>query len=117
MDQLTMVWDRPSLAEAVARRDDGIRRASEHAEDECEGWGLEALRFLTRYAGAADVPFLAEDVVLAAVGVVPSPPDARAWGGVFKRAAARGIVRRVGYAPARSSNLSPKCLWQGCRTQ
>jgi hypothetical protein len=117
MDQLAMTWDRVSLAEAAARRDVGIQRAADHAEREAPGWGGEAMEFLTAYAAAADAPFLAEDVVAAATGIVPAPADGRAWGAVFKRAAGRGVVVRIGYAPARSSHLAPKCLWQGVRTQ
>lgn len=29
----------------------------------------------------------------------------------IQRAARLGIIRRVGYAPAKSSNLAPKCTW------
>ena len=63
MDQLGLVWDRPSLAEATQRRDVGIQRAADHAEREAPGWGELALEFLTDYAAGACGPFLAEDVV------------------------------------------------------
>jgi hypothetical protein len=116
MDQLGLVWDRPSLAEAAARRDVGIQRAAEHAESECPGWGEEALNFLAAYAADSAYPFLAEDVIEAYLaGGAPPPADARAWGSVFKRASALKIIRRVGYAPARTSNASCKPLWSGER--
>lgn len=41
----------------------------------------------------------------------PAPPDKRAWGPVIMRAFKANVIKRVGYGPARSSNLSPKCIW------
>jgi len=60
------------------------------------------------------VPFLAEQFVEYATkryGLLP-PPDGRAWGGPVRRAALAGKIRKVGYAPANTSNRSPKALWQ-----
>jgi hypothetical protein len=67
--------------------------------------------FLILIAGA---PFLSETFVLHAEahGLAP-PKDARAYGAIIRRAARRGQIVKVGYAPAASSNLSPKCLWRG----
>jgi hypothetical protein len=117
MEQLGLVWDRPSLAEAVARRDDGIQRAVDHAEAEEPGWCDLAFGFLQAFAQEAAEPFLAEAVVEAAYGIVPPPPDGRAWGGIFQKASRRQVIRRVGYAPARTSNASAKPLWVGVREQ
>jgi hypothetical protein len=115
MDQLSMTWDRVSLAEAAARRDTGIQRAADHAEREAPGWGEIAFAFLERFAAESAYPFLAEQVVEAAQGVVPPAPDGRAWGGIFQKASRRKVIRRVGYAPARTSNASCKPLWTGER--
>jgi hypothetical protein len=44
--------------------------------------------------------------------LVSEPPTSKAWGSIFKEAAKAGTVRKVGYAPSKSSNLSPKTLWK-----
>lgn len=97
---------------AEIRRDAGIAAAKSHAEADAPGWTQAALDALEVYA--AVVPeFLAEDFEHWAIGKagIPKPADGRAWGSVMRVAANRGLIRRVGYAPARSSNMSPKCLW------
>lgn len=99
------------IAYAEQRRDHGIQRAVDHAEREQEGWTDFALSLLRFYASRQSDPFLAEQFVEHCTGLIALPPDGRAWGGVFKRAARLGIIRRVGYAPAKSSNLAPKCTW------
>ena len=55
--------------------------------------------------------FLAEEVRNFATGL-DLPPDGRAWGVVFRSAAREGLIVKAGYAPAKSSNLSPKVLWR-----
>lgn len=100
----------PPTAEEIARirRDDGIQRAADHADD---AWRERAIGYVRLHA-AVHAEFLAEDVrAVAEHDGLPPPPDGRAWGSVMQTAARRGIVKRVGYAPARSSNLSPKVLW------
>lgn len=99
-----------STAIAEAKRDDGMARAIEHAESDQPGWAGIALDFLRGYA-RMHVDFLAEDVVAAAAMLVPDPPDGRAWGYVFRRAAREGVIQKAGYAPAKTSNLSPKVMW------
>jgi hypothetical protein len=59
--------------------------------------------------------FLCEDVRerIAKDGVaLAEPPSLKAWGRVMLLAKARGVIAPAGYAPARSSNLSPKVLWR-----
>lgn len=93
-----------------ARRDDGIRRARAHAEEVVCDWTATALQHLRAWAPGR-AAFLAEDFRDAMAGVLPEPPDGRAWGAVFQQAAREHVVRRAGYAPAKSSNGSPKCQW------
>lgn len=100
------------IAYAEQRRDHGIQRAVDHAERESEGWTDFAVSLLRSFASRQSAPFLAEDFVeWATNGLIAYPADGRAFGGVFQRAAREGIIRKVGYAPARSSNLAPKCTW------
>jgi hypothetical protein len=94
------------------RRDTGIDRATARAERTHRGWNDAAYYFLLSWEPPAtnEGRFQAEDVVAAWRG--DPPPDGRAWGGVFQRAARAGMISKVGYAPARTSNLSPKTVWQ-----
>lgn len=94
---------------ARARRDDGIARAGEHAG---HAWKRGARGYLLEYVATHTGPFLAEDVRgYAEARGFEIPPDGRAWGAVFRSAARDNVIRKVGYAPAKSSNLSPKVQW------
>ncbi len=93
-----------------ARRDAGIASALDHAEREVLGWGEEALRFVRHFA-ETHVDFMAEDVIAAAKTAVPAAPDGRAWGAVFRAAARAGVIEKLGFRPAKTSNLSPKVAW------
>ncbi len=100
------------LERAALSRDRGILNASIGAEIAVPGWSLEAFAFLKRFA-EQHAQFMAEDVVKAAAADhLPAPPDGRAFGGVIQRAVREGLIRKIGYAPAATSNLSPKCVWQ-----
>lgn len=97
----------------LKRRRDGVKTAAEHAERELKGWQQQALEHLKKYlAGRKGAPFLAEDFVRWVQFRIQDPPDPRAYGGVMKTAAAAKLIRKVGYAPAGSSNGSPKVQWQ-----
>lgn len=107
---------------AEARRDDGIDRAVAHAEANHKLWlerGVGMLRYFVE--GLHGKGFLAEDFVAwlqkqtptTLKTVFPKPPDPRAYGGIIQAAVKAGIIVKVGYAPAKSSNCSPKCLWRG----
>lgn len=102
------------MREAADRRDSGIASATQHANNEIPSWSIQADNaMMAAIHMHGKQPFLAEELIEVAVqGGAPSPPDGRAWGGVFRRLAIRGIIRKVGYAPAKSSNLSPKVLWE-----
>lgn len=104
-------------AEAEHRRDVGMARAVDHADRERPDWSLRAAHALHEYAQKhPGESFLAEDVRAwsEARMLVSTPPTAKAWGAVFKEGAKLGVIRKIGYAPAKSSNLSPKCTWMGC---
>ncbi|MES2488532.1 MAG: hypothetical protein V4607_01985 [Pseudomonadota bacterium] len=100
----------PTKSEARKRADEGMQKAGDHADEEHAFWRQEAARFVSRFA-ETHVDFLAEDVINASRGIVPAPPDGRAWGCVFKTAAKDSVIEKIGYRPAKTSNLSPKVLW------
>jgi hypothetical protein len=107
----TMPPDKSDLFNwAERRRDIGMERAVEHADAVQDSWSVDATAALLAYAHRIGRSFLVEEVREAATWL-PSPPDGRAWGAVTRRAALAGSIVRVGYAPAASSNCSPKCLW------
>jgi|SRR5579862_2518976 len=103
-------------------RDEGIKRAKDHADAVADNWHERAFGVFTRYAliqarwpSGAMKEFMTEDVRVFAREnrLLPDPPDARAWGAVASRAVRTKLVRRVGYAAQRDpkSHGSPKPLW------
>ena len=88
---------------------DGMRAAEENANRKEQGWSLRALSALLD-TGKRLGTFTIED--LRESCQVDSPTDQRAWGGVINYASRHKLIRRVGYAPARSSNGSPKPVWE-----
>lgn len=95
--------------EARAARDAGIKQAAEHAEEVHTGWTDEALEAIRLYATcmrARNHTFTAEQMRNSIIGqCVPVPPHKRAWGAAFKRAAAEGLIVKVGTA----QSVAPHC--------
>lgn len=83
------------------------------AESSGAAWRERALGYVREFVARVNGPFLAEDIrEFAQERGFADPPDARAWGVVMQRAAREHIVQSFAYAPARSSNGSPKVLWK-----
>jgi len=86
--------------------------ASEPSNAVEPAWSERAYNTLLRFLETRLTPFLTEDVrVWADEAGLPGPPDRRAWGSIIKRAAKAEQIVKVGYAPAESSNMSPKVQW------
>lgn len=105
-----------TAVEARTRRDTGMALSEDKANRQQPGWSEAALVVVEKYCLAhPDRQFLTEDVRTWAeqLGLIDAPENAKSWGSVMRRAASFGDIRRVGYMPAKSSNLSPKCAWQG----
>lgn len=96
---------------ARARRDEGMASVEAHANEEIPEWSEYAFVFLMHFA-RGHKEFRIEEVRTAAIGFVPPPPDSRAWGPVVQRAAREGFIKVCGYAPAATSNGSPKPVWR-----
>lgn len=96
----------------INRRDLGIARARQRAERECgDTWTRKAAEYLRDYARRAfGQPFLLEDA--REVSRLPKPTNAKAWGAAVQLACRQRWIEKAGYAPARSSNGSPKCVWR-----
>lgn len=99
--------------EAETRRDIGIARAERHANAAWCQWSEVAFDYLRLYC--EDNPgdrFLAEELRNFAAAHGFTSANDKAWGAIMRKGAKEGLIYRYGYAPARSSNLSPKCLWE-----
>jgi hypothetical protein len=100
----------PDLFAARERGKVGSRRAGERADRASDGWTEKAANWIRVYADYSihGESFLIEE---ASSHFGTPPPDPRAWGHATRLAVKRGWIKKVGYAPAASSNGSPKCLW------
>lgn len=94
MSQMAIDFDAPPLAVAVEMGRIGMQRAEEHAQAESPGFSELALEMLRHYAETRADPFTSEEVTEWASSAGVNPPDRRAWGGVFLRAARLGVIRR-----------------------
>jgi hypothetical protein len=106
---------RKTVNDAADNMHQGMARAEAKANAAKPNWSDDAFAALSVFAKLTPDPtFLAETVRewTEDANLVTPPDNKRAWGGVFQRAAAAGLIEKVGYAPARSSNLSPKVLWR-----
>jgi len=100
-----------TLADARKRRDAGIAKSGEHAGSDWRAAAIASIGDFVRVKGMT--PFLAEEArEYAQRRGLALPPDGRAWGMVFQAARRAGIIEAIGYAPSRSSNLSPKVRWR-----
>ncbi len=83
--------------EGCRRRDKGIRKAVQHAQEVCgDDWQVKALDFLYLYARNHH-RFSGEMVRQESKGFVPEPPHARAWGAVMLGGVKRGWIRQIDY--------------------
>lgn len=104
-----------TLEQAQEAGKQGALVAAKHADAEIADWATDAAILFVDYA--RDVmkgqPFLTEDArEWAEKGGFPPPPDRRAWGFISMSMHRAGHVTQCGYAPARTSNGSPKVLWR-----
>lgn len=107
-----------SLATLCAREKghEAACASAKHADRVESQWTITALQAVRTFCTvkASGCTFLAEEARAWAEDVrgVTPPPDARAWGHVMLKAKAEGLIVSAGYAPAKSSNGSPKVLWR-----
>lgn len=91
-------------------RDEGIQRAVDHADREKPKWSDLAYQALLGMRGE----FTSEDVrIQAEYDGLPKPPDARAWGGVVKRALKAGHIRFLRYGKSCNpfAHQRPVSVW------
>jgi len=97
---------------ALDRGHSAARAAADKAEDCAPGWIDIAARQLLSYALRAAEPFTIEQARRECMET-PEGADARSWGHVTRLAVRMGWIEATGgYAPAVSSNGSPKRLYR-----
>jgi hypothetical protein len=104
-----------TLAEAQHAGQQGALTAAQHADWDSMGWTQKASILFLDYARDVMLgqPFLTEDArAYAETKGLALPPDNRAWGFIAKAMRESGHIVFAGYAPAKSSNGSPKCQWR-----
>jgi hypothetical protein len=100
----------PTAAQSWQQRELGLERSASSAGIV---WRERALGYLREFVARHRAPFLAEHVrAYAESRGFADPPTAKSWGPVMQRAARERIIVAHAYAPARSSNGSPKVLWR-----
>ncbi len=103
-------------AEGERLRDDGIRRAADHADAVVPNWGDMAFRAALRYIDRMKGNTFTSDQLRAWAERYnfPTPPDKRAWGSVFRRLSAKGHITSAGYVPSTDpkSHCCPSTLWR-----
>lgn len=94
-------------------RDEGIKRAIDHADAEQPKWSEHAWWFLQTYMKTHKT-FTTEEVRKASEGVIPEPPDARAWGGIIRKAVKEEMIELITYVPAEDpkAHRRPTAKWR-----
>lgn len=92
----------------------GAKAAMDHADRKEPSWGNTALAIL-KTASAARDEFTTDQLRECgrALGLA-EPPDARAWGGVIRRAVALGLIEHVRWERAanKSHHSGPVSVWR-----
>lgn len=98
---------------ARAARDEGIKRAEDHANSDVSGWSDLALEFIKLFVQQhKEVTFTGLDIRLASIkyGLI-QPENSKAWGGPINRAVRRGILKRAGTTQDPNRHCNPVPLW------
>lgn len=103
-----------TAAERIAERarqaaDSGIDAAAQHAGPE---WLDRAAGYTRLYALLHPFFLIEEARAMAEADGLAPPPDKRSWGKIPRILTRDKTIERAGYAPANSSNRSPKVLWR-----
>ena len=87
---------------ALDARDKGIKRAVDHANLVNESWSDTVYRLFLDFIRHNKCEFMCEDFREGMASLIPPPPNDRAFGGIFMRAAKAGLITRVRYAPVKN---------------
>lgn len=102
----------PTVREARAKADKGIKESADHADRVSSDWKILAIGYVLEHARSNEY-MLTEDVrERAHADGFEAAPDDRAWGYIMRASAKCAFIKSDGYAPAKSSNMSPKVRWK-----
>lgn len=102
-----------TLDDALAAGLVGMRQSEDAAG---HWWRDESDRFISRFAATSTRAFSSEELVETAKACGLVPPDDRAWGGAFQRAARAGVIRRSTETYRRTRGHGAIGLkWEACR--
>jgi len=97
-------------------RNGGILVAANNADQHFDGWSEMAYQALEAFIRTNKAPFLCETVrqFSSEILELPLPPNNRAWGGIFLRAAKEKIIIKVGYGQVENprAHMANAALWQ-----
>lgn len=103
-----------SIDFARGARDEGMKRAEDHANSDVAGWSDLALKFIELYVQRRKgATFTGLEIRLASIeyGLV-QPENPKAWGGPIHRAVRRGLIVRAGTAQDPNRHCNPVPLWR-----
>lgn len=100
--------------QASAKAERGIRSSEEHAGKEWQDQAVAAARLFVRWhERRGKIWFTVEELRLWCQPRIDAAPDLRCWGAATRRLKAENVIEATGfYAPANSSNRSPKPLYR-----
>ena len=112
--QLDLLSPVAPIVRASQRATAGMERVRDAVEAECPGWMDVALDAVRRFAAVQSVGLFTAEGMRSVIGAeLPPTTRLRVWGPLIKKAIAAGyIVHSRQYAPAASSNGSPKPLYR-----
>lgn len=103
-----------NIQQGEALKEEGMRRAVDHANRETLSWSQRALAAVK--AAAILNPHITTEGVAAWAYKrgLPQPPDPRAWGSVMRSAVIRGIVLGDGYEKSANprAHRRPVQVWK-----
>lgn len=105
-----------SIVFGAQLRDEGIRRAVEHADAVEDRWSGRALAWVKTIAERGGT-LTSESVMDEAYATgLPVPPEPRAWGGIMQAAAKRGWIKRDGFVESghARAHCRPIARWRSC---
>jgi hypothetical protein len=87
-----------NFLEALEAKERGINQALTHAEQVIPEWKERAYKALEIFVRCYPGSFMAEQVrEFAEENGLPQAPSNRAWGGIIRRAAMEGLIKRAGF--------------------
>jgi len=82
-----------------------------HAESDAPGWAAQCYSLLCEYAATQHEFQIEQFRAWAYAHGLPKPDEERAFGPITQKAIRHSVIVRTGYAPAESSNGSPKATY------